>query len=126
MNYKQLVQIDKESKSTNQVQVLAFPCNQFGNQEPGTNDEISEFATKKYGAEFPIFEKIHTNGADTHPAYAFLRQNSSLYDQSSGKSARLPWSWSKFLLTGDGKTVLGFYTPDVAPLTIVKELNAKM
>ena len=61
-------------------EVMAFPCNQFGGQEPGTAQEIEEFARGKYGAKFTIFEKIEVNGSNCHPIYNYLRTHSSLYD----------------------------------------------
>tara|TARA_B110000285_G_C14785503_1_gene450578 strand:- start:209 stop:403 length:195 start_codon:yes stop_codon:yes gene_type:complete len=55
------------------LEILAFPCNQFGGQEPGNAQQVDDFARGKYGVKFPIFEKINCNGKNTHPVYQFLR-----------------------------------------------------
>ena len=62
------------------LQILGFPCNQFGGQEPGTAQEIDDFARGKYGAKFPLYEKIEVNGDACHPVYNFLRGHSELLD----------------------------------------------
>ena len=110
-NYKQLVQIHKEHKDT--LQILGFPCNQFWDQEPGTPEEIIAFARGKYGAEFPIFEKINVNGDDCHDVYQYLRQHVD--------GAKIPWSWSKFTVDRNGK-VLQFYEPTVDPEIILIDM----
>ena len=77
--------------------VLGFPCNQFGKQEPGSNEEIKEFCSKKYNVTFPMFDKIEVKGADQHP----------LYKELSGKESPFPgdvgWNFGKFLVGRDGK-----------------------
>ena len=62
------------------LRILAFPCNQFRDQEPGSPEEINEFIRTKYGGKFWISEKIDVNGINAHPAFVYLRQKSSLYD----------------------------------------------
>ena len=81
--------------------VLAFPCNQFGKQEPGSNEEIVEFCTTRFSATFPIFSKIDVNGADTHPLYAWLKQ------QAKGimGTERIKWNFTKFLINRQGEVV---------------------
>lgn len=81
--------------------VLAFPCNQFGGQEPGSNEEIVEFCTTRFSATFPIFAKIDVNGADTHPLYAWLKQ------QAKGimGTERIKWNFTKFLINRQGEVV---------------------
>ena len=101
--YKQLVQMDKDLGGEG-LQILGFPSNTF-NQEKGTAKEIHEFARGKYGAEFPIFEKIEVNGPKTHEAYNYLRTNSELFDTKSNVAKPIPWSWSKFLVDSNGKVV---------------------
>ena len=64
-------------------EVLAFPCNQFGAQEPGTHEEIQKFVTDNFGAKFPLFAKVDVNGEGTHPVYGYLKKNSSLLDSES-------------------------------------------
>jgi len=63
------------------LEIIAFPCNQFGGQEPGTNAEIKEFATECYGATFPLMSKSEVNGPRTNEIYRYLRRKSRLYDQ---------------------------------------------
>ncbi len=82
-------------------ELLAFPCNQFGKQEPGSNEEIVEFCTTRFSATFPIFSKIDVNGADTHPLYAWLKQ------QAKGimGTERIKWNFTKFLINRQGEVV---------------------
>jgi len=79
--------------------VLGFPCNQFGKQEPGSNEEIKEFCSKNYSVTFPMFDKLEVKGANQHP----------LYKELSGKDAPFPgdvkWNFGKFLVGRDGKIV---------------------
>ena len=88
--------------------VLGFPCNDFGAQEPGTNDEIKTFCSGKYEVTFPLFDKLHVKGPEQHPLYAAL----------SGKDAPFPgdvkWNFGKFLIGRDGK-VLARFEPGVKP-----------
>lgn len=74
MNYQQLQELYQELAPRG-FTVLAFPCNQFGRQEPGTEAEIKAFATGVYGAEFPLFAKVRVNGADAHPLWKFLKSS---------------------------------------------------
>ena len=82
--------------------VLGFPCNQFGGQEPGTNDEIKQFCSSKFGVTFPLFDKIEVNGANRHPLFVAL----------AGKDSPFPgdikWNFNKFLIGKDGKIVNRF------------------
>jgi glutathione peroxidase len=94
--------------------VLAFPCNQFGHQEPGTNKEIKEFCSSKYEVTFPIFDKLEVNGANRHPLYVAL----------AGKESPFPgdiaWNFGKFLIGRDGKIIKRFEprtTPDSPDVT---------
>ena len=91
--------------------MLAFPCNQFGAQEPGTNEEILEFARSKYGASFPMFAKIEVNGDGAADLYRYLK----------GDGEDIAWNFTKFLVGRDGK-VLKRYEPQVTPEDIGAEL----
>lgn len=95
--------------------VLGFPCNQFGAQEPGTNEEILEFATSKYGVTFPMFAKIEVNGDNAAPLYQFLTKAAPAEDGST----KIPWNFIKFLVDKEGKVVKRFggkVTPEqIAP-----------
>ncbi len=94
--------------------VLGFPCNDFGAQEPGSNDEIKQFCSSKYSVTFPLFDKLHVKGSEQHPLYLIL----------SGKDAPFPgdvkWNFGKFLIGRDGKILKRFepaVTPDSAEVT---------
>jgi glutathione peroxidase len=78
--------------------VLGFPCNQFGAQEPGTSDEISEFCATNYGVTFPLFEKLSVNGPERHPLYTELTKTAD----SAGKAGDVEWNFEKFLVAPDG------------------------
>jgi len=84
--------------------VAGFPCNQFGEQEPGTPTEISEFCSVNYGVTFPLFAKIDVNGPDRHPLYAELTDVSD----AEGKAGDIQWNFEKFLLGPDGKVLARF------------------
>lgn len=96
--------------------ILAFPCNQFGSQEPGTAEEIRAFVDG-YGVEFQIFQKINVNGADAHPVFKFLKQNLGGVLGSSIK-----WNFTKFLCDRNGIPVKR-YSPATAPSAIVADLE---
>lgn len=82
--------------------VLGFPCNQFGGQEPGTNEEIKTFCSTRYGVTFPMFDKIDVKGAKRHP----------LYEKLSGPKAKFPgdvgWNFGKFLIGKNGQVIARF------------------
>jgi glutathione peroxidase len=91
--------------------VLGFPCNQFAEQEPGTNDEIAAFCRSTYAVDFPMFAKVEVNGAGRHPLYRFL---TSVAD-AQGEAGDVQWNFEKFLVSRDGTKVLRF-RPLVEPL----------
>ena len=99
--------------------VLGFPCNQFGRQEPGTEDEIREFCSTRYGVTFPMFAKIEVNGAGTHPLYRLLKSERSGVLGTEG----IKWNFTKFLVDRDGK-VARRYAPSDAPERIERDLEA--
>lgn len=78
--------------------VLGFPCNQFGAQEPGSAEQITEFCTANYGVTFPMFEKLSVNGPDRHPLYTELTKVAD----ASGKAGDVEWNFEKFLVGADG------------------------
>ena len=82
--------------------MLGFPCNQFGGQEPGTNEQIKEFCSSKYQVTFPMFDKIDVNGSARHPLYGFLAGDSSPYP------GNIKWNFNKFLIGRDGKILKRF------------------
>ncbi|WP_295624301.1 glutathione peroxidase [uncultured Corynebacterium sp.] len=90
--------------------VLGFPCNQFGGQEPGTEEEIVEFCDANYGVNFPMFAKIDVNGADAHPLYEQLRQVAD----SDGEAGDVAWNFEKFVVDDSGD-VVGRFRPRTEP-----------
>jgi glutathione peroxidase len=98
--------------------ILGFPCNQFGGQEPGSDEEIKQFCTSKFSVTFPMFDKIEVNGANRHPLYVML----------AGKDSPFPgditWNFNKFLIGKDGKILKRFdskVTPDSPEVTAAVE-----
>jgi len=90
--------------------VLGFPCNQFGEQEPGSADEIKTFCSLTYGVSFPMFEKVEVNGPDAHPLFQFLKtEKRGLLGTDSIK-----WNFTKFLVDRQGKPVARF-APQAKP-----------
>ena len=98
--------------------VLAFPCNQFGAQEPGTEAEILEFARSKFGAEFPMFAKVEVNGDGACDLYKFLKSEKA--DEEG--NADIPWNFTKFLVDRAGNVVARF-APTVTPEEIGEQLG---
>lgn len=115
--YKGLVALDKEYGDKGLV-IVGVPCNQFGGQEPGTPEEIKDFAQSKYDVDFTLLEKQDVNGANRSPLYQFL----------VGEGPDIDWNFGKFLVSRDGETVERFgprTAPDDAGLkaAIEKALN---
>lgn len=88
--------------------VLGFPCNQFGGQEPGSNQDIKEFCSSKYDVTFPMFDKLEVNGAKRHPLYVALAGPDSPYPGD------IKWNFNKFLIGRDGK-ILRRFEPSTKP-----------
>ncbi len=88
--------------------VVGFPCNQFGAQEPGSEEEIQTFCSVNYGVTFPMSAKLEVNGAGRHPLYAWLT------DPVNGHAGDIQWNFEKFLIGRDGK-LLQRYAPTVKP-----------
>ena len=91
-------------------EVLAFPCNQFGAQEPGSNEEVFEFAQTKYNVNFQMFSKIEVNGTNACDLYQFLKSGKA----DEGGNADITWNFEKFLVDKDGRAV-GRFSPKTAP-----------
>jgi len=100
----------QEEYSTRGFDVLGFPCNQFGAQEPGSPEEIAEFCSTTYGVTFPMSEKIDVNGDDKHPLYAELEKTAD----SEGHTGDIRWNFEKFLVGRDGNVIARF-SPMVDP-----------
>ena len=101
------------------LEVLAFPCNQFGAQEPGTESEIRDFCGEHYDVTFPLFAKIDVNGPGTHPLYRYLKSAKKGF---LGREA-IAWNFTKFLVGRNGE-VLRRYGPRRQPGDIEKDLDA--
>jgi len=100
------------------LEVLGFPCNQFGAQEPGTEEEIETFCEVNYGVTFPLFAKIDVNGADTAPLYRYLKtQKPGLLG-----SEAIKWNFTKFLVDRDGN-VVERYAPNTEPESLAGDIQ---
>ena len=100
-------------------EILGFPCNQFGGQEPGAADEIASFCQKNYGVTFPMFAKIDVNGDNTHPLFAHLKKEARGLLGSEG----IKWNFTKFLVDRDGSVVKRF-APAATPESLAEDIEA--
>ncbi|MBL7250927.1 glutathione peroxidase [Alloalcanivorax sp. C16-2] len=101
------------------LEILGFPCNQFGHQEPGDAGEIGAFCEKNYGVGFPMFDKIDVNGDDAHPLFRFLKAEAP---GVLGTEA-IKWNFTKFLVDRDGRVVRR-YAPKDKPEKIADDIEA--
>jgi len=100
--------------------VLGFPCDQFGGQEPGSEEEIASFCERNFGVSFPLFAKVEVNGAGAHPLFRWLRS------QKGGLlGSRIKWNFTKFLVDHDGRVVRR-YGPTTAPDRIAADIEAAL
>jgi glutathione peroxidase len=101
--------------------VLGFPCNQFGAQDPGSNDEIAQFCQLNYGVSFPMMSKVDVNGPSAHPLYKWLTT------EAPGLlgSKAIKWNFTKFLVGKDGQ-VLKRYGPQEPPAALTKDVEAAL
>ncbi|HEX7890918.1 MAG TPA: glutathione peroxidase [Ramlibacter sp.] len=101
--------------------VLGFPCNQFGSQDPGSNEEIASFCQVNYGVSFPMMQKIDVNGTEAHPLYRWLTA------EAPGLlgSKRIKWNFTKFLVGRDGR-VRKRYAPQDAPAKLARDIEAAL
>ena len=92
------------------LEILGFPCNQFGAQEPGSAEQIQSFCSTNYGVTFPMFEKIDVNGDNTHPLYLYLK------DQAPGilGTTGIKWNFTKFIVSKDGQSITRLASADGA------------
>jgi glutathione peroxidase len=107
-----------EELSDRGLAVLGFPCNQFGQQEPGNADEIASFCRLTYDVKFPMFARIDVNGADAHPLYTWLKSHAKGLLGSEG----IKWNFTKFLVDRDGK-VIDRYAPTTKPKAIRADIE---
>ena len=98
--------------------MLGFPCNQFGGQDPGANEEIASFCQLNYGVSFPMMAKVDVNGPQAHPLYQWLvKEAPGILGTKSIK-----WNFTKFLIGRDGQ-VLGRYAPTDAPKSLIADIE---
>ncbi|MGJ2543721.1 redoxin domain-containing protein, partial [Salmonella enterica subsp. enterica serovar Paratyphi A] len=115
-NYTELSKLYGKYKDQG-LEILAFPCNQFGGQEPGDNEQIVEFACTRFKAEFPIFDKVDVNGEKTAPIYKFLKSS-----KGGILGDGIKWNFAKFLVDKDGN-VVDRYAPTTSPLSFEKDVK---
>jgi glutathione peroxidase len=115
--YEGLESLQKEYEARG-FSVVGFPCNQFGEQEPGSAEEIQTFCSTTYGVTFPMFDKIDVNGDNAHPLYQYLRG-----EKSGLLGSSIKWNFTKFLIDRLGK-VVGRYAPTTTPEALTKDIEA--
>lgn len=98
-------------------EILGFPCNQFGNQDPGSSEEISAFCQKNYGVSFQMFKKVDVKGKDAHPLYKHLTE-----EKKGILGEQIKWNFTKFLVDQDGNVVDRF-SPQKNPSTLNKDIE---
>ena len=101
------------------LQILGFPCNQFGAQDPGSDGEIEEFCQLNYGVSFPMFSKVDVNGDATHPLYEYLKKEA----KGILGSQKIKWNFTKFLVNRQGEVVQR-YAPTDKPRAIKTDIIA--
>ncbi|XP_051141816.1 probable phospholipid hydroperoxide glutathione peroxidase isoform X2 [Andrographis paniculata] len=116
-NYALLTQLYKEFKDKG-LEILAFPCNQFLNQEPGSSQEAAQYACTRFQAEFPIFQKVKVNGKDTAPLFSFLKSSKHGIWGPSVK-----WNFTKFLLSKEGRVIKRYSTTVTSPSAIEGDIR---
>ncbi len=105
-HYKGLQELYEEYSPAG-LEILGFPCNQFGAQEPGSDAEVKEFCSASYGVTFPMFSKIEVNGGGRAPLYAWLTEQQAGPEESGD----IKWNFTKFLVGKDGRVIARFAPP---------------
>lgn len=118
--YQELEQLHQQFASQGLV-ILAFPCNQFGGQEPATNQEIQQFCQLNFGVSFPVMAKIQVNGPEAEPLFEYLK------DQARGlmKTRAIKWNFTKFLVNKHG-VVVKRYAPRTKPSQFVQAIEEEL
>lgn len=116
--YEGLEKLNK-NHSTQGLVVLGFPCNQFGGQEPGTEEQIMSFCSLNYDVSFPLMAKVDVNGAARHPLFAYLTESAP----GLLGSEAIKWNFTKFLVSRDGKTIKR-YAPTDSPASMEADIKA--
>jgi glutathione peroxidase len=116
--YKDLQEIyESVAASGKSLEILAFPCNQFGGQEPGSNEEILNFCETNYGVQFPVFQKINVRGKDAHPLFTYLSQ---ALPGALGTTS-IKWNFTKFFIDRQGNPIKRF-APQDTPKAVLQEI----
>jgi len=113
--YDGLQKIYEEYKDQG-LEILGFPCDQFANQEPGSNEEIAQFCKLNFGVTFPLYSKIDVNGPETHPLYKYLKKK-----KPGLLGGNIKWNFTKFLINSQGEPVKR-YAPTVKPEDLIKDV----
>lgn len=114
--YEQLQQLyDQYNKQG--LEIIAFPCNQFGEQEQGSNEEIHEFCQLNYGLSFPVYSKIEVNGENEDPLYTYLKS-----EKKGLLGKDIKWNFTKFIIDREG-TVIKRFGPQTNPLKMTKDIE---
>lgn len=116
-NYQQLQALYDEFAESKGLRILVFPCNQFAGQEPGSNEDIKQFASEKYGVKFDMFSKIDVNGPNTDPLWSYLKTK-----QGGTFGDFIKWNFTKFVIDKNGIPVAR-YAPNVEPFSFKKDLE---
>ncbi|MRX70914.1 redoxin domain-containing protein [Bacillus lacus] len=115
--FKQLQELyDKHAEHG--LEILGFPCNQFMNQDPGTEEDIKDFCEVNYGVKFPMFSKVDVNGESAHPLFKYLTAEAP----GLMGSKAVKWNFTKFLVDHQGK-VIQRYSPNTSPADIEKDIE---
>lgn len=115
LQFEELEEIYRELKDKG-LEILGFPCNQFGNQDPGSNEEINDFCKLNYGVSFTMFEKIDVNGENAHPLFNYLTNETK---GMLGKKVK--WNFTKFLIDKEGN-IIRRYAPTTAPHDLKEDI----
>lgn len=114
----QKLQALQDKLGADKFTVLAFPCNQFGNQEPDSNDTITTFCRLNYGVTFPVMAKVDVNGSQTEPLFSYLKSECRGFLGSQ----RIKWNFTKFLIDASGQPVKR-YSPITPPNRLLKDIE---
>lgn len=103
-----------------EFEILGFPCNQFGGQDPGSNEEIESFCSMNYGVSFPMFEKVDVKGENAHPLFKYLTE-----EQKGLLTEDIKWNFTKFLIDKNG-SVVDRFAPQKEPAKLKKDIEKLM
>lgn len=117
--YEGLEQLWRDFRKDGLV-VLGFPCDQFGHQEPGSEEEIADFCSRNYGVTFPMFAKVDVNGPGAHPLWSWLRE-----ERGGIMGDDIKWNFTKFLVGRDGRVIRRF-APRTAPAQLAGSIESAL